>query len=250
MHCTAPAGPTHTRCMLCPLRTLCTQGADKDAMRQLESAEFISGPISTMNQQQFDAALDANRWGGGGAAAPNVSVLVGWGLGAAKRAVLSSAACARSRARTLGSPSPPPCLLPRRARLLRQAAGEPAGAHTRLERGNGAAQGGGRQAAGSARMRAPRHALLGTAAMTSRALLSRYGRFVIETLPSHPLPCPLPTVQGVRSEQSPEPLRGEVAKLLWQELGAKCFYASTVSGSGRCSSLWAATPALGPPPCC
>ena len=35
-------------------------------------------------------------------------------------------------------------------------------------------------------------------------------------------------LQGKRSEESPEPLDSELAKLLWEELGAKCVYASTV----------------------
>ena len=36
------------------------QSADSEAARQLESAEFISGPIST-EEQQMAAALDSNR---------------------------------------------------------------------------------------------------------------------------------------------------------------------------------------------
>ena len=36
-------------------------------------------------------------------------------------------------------------------------------------------------------------------------------------------------VQGKRSEQPPELLDSELAQLLWQELGAKCVYASTVT---------------------
>ena len=41
----------------------CKQSADSEAARQLESAEFISGPIST-EEQQMAAALDDNRWVG------------------------------------------------------------------------------------------------------------------------------------------------------------------------------------------
>lgn len=47
-----------------PLTTPCAalwlQGADREAARLMESAEFISGPIST-ERQQLEAALDQNR---------------------------------------------------------------------------------------------------------------------------------------------------------------------------------------------
>ncbi len=39
-------------------------------------------------------------------------------------------------------------------------------------------------------------------------------------------------MQGKRSEQPPEPLDSDLAQLLWQELGAKCVYASTVRLGG------------------
>ncbi|PRW20961.1 OS-9 isoform X3 isoform B [Chlorella sorokiniana] len=37
----------------------------------------------------------------------------------------------------------------------------------------------------------------------------------------------VPHKEGKRSEEAPEPLDSELAKLLWRELGAKCVYAST-----------------------
>lgn len=58
---------TNTRCCL-------PQGADREAARLMEAAEFVSGPIST-ERQQLEAALDHSRWGTGGAAESAVRVL-------------------------------------------------------------------------------------------------------------------------------------------------------------------------------
>lgn len=225
------------------------QGADKEAMRQLESAEFISGPVSA-DHQQLEAALDATRWASGwlrrlrpsaffcpprlaragqlaGGSAGCHAVVV-WGASRTFGWVVQLPVRSHRQRMRGPRPCPAPHLLSmsrlRESRpVLIRGLNEAMVPHKEVSRGGQQQAAGGRACTVRGMLSSsPVHANRGAAACCTRVRpLTTTPALLLQ------LRC---AVQGVRSEQSPEPLRSELARLLWQELGAKCFYASTVGG--------------------